>query len=180
MGRALLAYSGSRESIKAIGRFTQIELRPDLAVKTVTFAQSPEVADELSADVAGDCRVDGYDWEVEHVAGTPHKSLLQHATDWNADVIIVSKLGASTVLCPEHAWIGDNGQRDRPSLLAQDEPSFAANGQDSNCRGQLDLQQFVFCLRAGGWTTPRELPSKLTRRDVPPQVTPLQLTKDAI
>jgi len=87
--RALLAYSGSMESIKAIRRFLQMQLWPELSVKVVTFEHPPEVASELLTDAAEYCRAHGYDAEVEHVAGSAQELLLQHATDWKADVIVV-------------------------------------------------------------------------------------------
>ena len=87
--RALLAYSGSMESIKAIRRFMQMQLWPDLSIKIVTFEHRPEVAAELLNDAASYCKAFGFDAEVEYVAGSAQEQLLQHATDWNADVIVV-------------------------------------------------------------------------------------------
>ena len=87
--RVLLAYSGSMESAKAIRRFMQLQLWPDLSIKVVTFEHAPQVANELLTDVADYCRAYGCDTEIEHVAGSAKELLLQHATDWNADIIIV-------------------------------------------------------------------------------------------
>lgn len=87
--RVLLAYSGSMESAKAIRRFMQMQLWPDLSVKVVTFDHTPEVASELLTDVVGYCQAYGYDAEVEHAAGSAQELLLQHATDWNADAIVL-------------------------------------------------------------------------------------------
>jgi len=87
--RALLAYSGSMESAKAIRRFMQMRLWRDVSVKVVTFEHTPDVAGELLADVAGYCRAHGHEAEVEHVAGPAQELLLQHAAEWNADLIVV-------------------------------------------------------------------------------------------
>ena len=87
--RVLLAYSGSMESAKAIKRFIHMQPWPDLTLRVVTFEHPPEVARELVSDVAGYCRAYGYDAEVEHVAGPSQQLLLQHATDWNADLIVL-------------------------------------------------------------------------------------------
>ena len=87
--RALLAYSGSMESAKAIRRFMQMQLWPELSLRIVTFEHTPKVANELLADVAGYCRSYGYEAEIEHVAGSAKELLLRHATDWKADVIVV-------------------------------------------------------------------------------------------
>ncbi len=87
--RALLAYSGSMESAKAIRRFMQMQLWPNLSVKVVTFEHTPDLADGLLSDVSSDCRSYGYDVETERVAGSAKALLLQHANDWKADVIVV-------------------------------------------------------------------------------------------
>lgn len=96
--RALLAYSGSMESANAIRRFVQMQLWPDLSFKVVTFEHPPEVARELVANVVGYCRAYGYDAEVEHVAGSAKQQLLQHATDWKADLIVVGNSA-------KHLWL---------------------------------------------------------------------------
>ena len=71
---------------------------PDLSVKVVTFEHRPGVADELLEDLASYRRAYGFDAKVELVAGSLEKLLLQHALDWNADVII---LGNSA----KHLWL---------------------------------------------------------------------------
>ena len=96
--RALLAYSGSMESAKAIKRFMHMQLWPDLTLKVVTFEHPPEVARTLLSDVGGYCQAYGYEPETEHVKGSPKQQLLQHAIDWNADLIV---LGNSA----KHLWV---------------------------------------------------------------------------
>ena len=58
------------ESAKAIRRFMQMQLWPELSVKVVTFEHTPEIANGLLTDVASYCRSYGLDTEVEHVAGS--------------------------------------------------------------------------------------------------------------
>ena len=87
--RVLFAYSGSMESAKAIRRFMQMQLWPDLSVKVVTFEHPPEVGRELVTEIADYCQAYGYESEVEHVAGSAQQLLLQHAADWNADLMVV-------------------------------------------------------------------------------------------
>ncbi len=87
--RVLLAYSGSMESAKAIRRFMQMRLWTDLSVKVVTCEHTPRIASELLNDLEGYCRAYGYNAEVEHTTGSARELLLQHATDWNADAIVV-------------------------------------------------------------------------------------------
>lgn len=96
--RVLVAYSGSMESAKAFKRFVHMQLWPDLCFKVVTFEHPPEIAQTLLKDVADYCRAYGYDAEVEHVEDSAKQHLLQHATDWNADLIV---LGNSA----KHLWL---------------------------------------------------------------------------
>ena len=67
----------------------QMHLWPDLSVKVVTFEHPPEVGQELVTEVAEYCRAYGYETEVEHMAGSAQELLLQQATDWNADLMVV-------------------------------------------------------------------------------------------
>jgi nucleotide-binding universal stress UspA family protein len=96
--RVLLGYSGSMESARAIKQFLHMQLWKDLTLKVVTFEHSSEVARTLLSDVAGYCQSYGYQPETEHVEGSPKQQLLQHATDWNADLIV---LGNSA----KHVWV---------------------------------------------------------------------------
>lgn len=87
--RVLLAYSGSMESAKAIRRFMQMHLWPDLSVKVVTYEHPLEAGRELVTEVAGYVRAYGFEAEVEHMEGPAKQLLLQHATDWDTDLIVV-------------------------------------------------------------------------------------------
>ena len=87
--RVLLAYSGSMESAKAIRRFMQMQLWPNLAVKIVTCEHPPDVGRGLVTEVANYCRAYGYEPEVEHLVGSPKQVLLEHGTDWNADMLVI-------------------------------------------------------------------------------------------
>lgn len=87
--RVLLAYSGSMGSASAIKQFVTMQLWPDLCFKLVMFDQPNEIAETLLNDMAGYCRAHGHDVEREHVEGSPKHQLLPHATDWNADLIVL-------------------------------------------------------------------------------------------
>lgn len=63
--RALLDYSGSIESIKAIRRFMQMKLWPDVSVRVVTFEHSPEAANELLTDAAGYCSLSAVSLRID-------------------------------------------------------------------------------------------------------------------
>ena len=96
--RVLLTYSGSMESAKAIKRFLHMQLWCDLTLKVVTFEHPPDTAQKLLSDLAGYCQAYGYEADTEHVKGPPKQQLLQHATDWDADLIV---LGNSA----KHLWM---------------------------------------------------------------------------
>lgn len=87
--RVLLAYSGSMESASAIKRFVTMQLWSDLRFKIVTFEHPNEIAQTLLNEMAGYCRAHGHDVECEHVEGSPKQQLLQHATGWNSDLIVL-------------------------------------------------------------------------------------------
>ena len=113
--KVLAAYSGSSESAKALKRFVQTRLWPDITLKIVCFDRNAEEAGELLADASGYCRLHGHDAEVEILPGSPIKGLLSHASDWKADLIVMGSssrarifqhlLGDTTLHSLRHAEI---------------------------------------------------------------------------
>lgn len=87
--KALIAYSGSMESAKAMQRFIQFQSWPDVKVKVVCFDKDEDEAKELLAGAEEYCRSHGFDAETESIQGSVRGQLLQHADDWNADVIVM-------------------------------------------------------------------------------------------
>ena len=87
--RVLAAYSGSPESAKALKRFVQTRLWPDITLKIVCFDHSPDEAKDLLDSASEYCRLHGYDAEVEHLPGSALKGLLSHADDWKADLVVM-------------------------------------------------------------------------------------------
>ncbi len=112
--RVLVAYSGSMESAKALKRFVQLQLWPDITLKIVCFGKGGD-AEQLLADAAGYCRIHGHKAEVEHVDGSPAKGLLEHAGSWKADLVVMGSssrarifqhlLGDTTLHAVRHAEI---------------------------------------------------------------------------
>ena len=111
----LVAYSGSMESAKALKRFVQLRLWPDIALKIVSFDRAHEKTDSLLADAAGYCRLHGYEAETQHLEGSPTKHLLEHADQCKADLIVMGSssrarifqhlLGDTTLHAIRHAEI---------------------------------------------------------------------------
>ena len=87
--RVLIAYNGSMPSAKAMKHFIQYALWPDLVIKIVCFDMEGEEADQLLEDAQGYCRSHGYDVETELVNAPPRDSLIDHATQWKADIIVM-------------------------------------------------------------------------------------------
>ena len=87
--RALLAYSGSAESAKAIKRFVQSRLWPDVELRLLTCARSAGDARALLADMSAYCRAHGYEPETEASIESPNARILATAQEWNADLIVL-------------------------------------------------------------------------------------------
>ena len=84
----LAAYDGSTESAKALKRFIQLSLWPDITLKIVCFDLAADEANPLLTDSAVYCRAHGLEPETELVEGSPRDGLLEHAGQWRADLIV--------------------------------------------------------------------------------------------
>lgn len=98
ISRVLIAYSGSMESAKAMKRFVQMRLWPDVILKILTFHPSDIKARDLMREAEGYCR--GYDFDVcqESNPGDPRILLLAAATLWQADMIVMGNSERSILL----------------------------------------------------------------------------------
>jgi nucleotide-binding universal stress UspA family protein len=96
--RALLAYSGSAESAKAVKRFVQSRLWPDVRLRLLTCARSEGDAEPLLTDMASYCRAHGSDPEMEYRQSPARSGILAAAAEWDADLIV---LGSGA----RHLWL---------------------------------------------------------------------------
>jgi nucleotide-binding universal stress UspA family protein len=96
--RALVAYNGSMQSAKALKRFVQTSLWPNLTLKVVCFAKPHGEPEQLLADSAEYCLAHGHEVETEHVMGSPNDLLLDHATKWKADVIVMGSSSRARII----------------------------------------------------------------------------------
>ena len=87
--RVLVAYNGSMEAAKALKRFIQLRLWPSLTLKIACFDKPQDEAEELLADAADYCLAHGHVAERQHVEGPPRERLLEHAAEWQADLIVM-------------------------------------------------------------------------------------------
>ena len=77
------------ESAKAMRRFAQLQLWPDVTLRIVTFEHPQEKADRLLAAASEYCRAHGYQVDTEYVAKWPKHRLLSYAHQWKADLIVL-------------------------------------------------------------------------------------------
>ena len=113
--RVLVAYSGSMESAKALKQFVQLRLWPEITLKIVSFDREHDNADSLLDDAAAYCRLHGYEAEVQHLAGSPTRHLLEHADQCKTDLVVMGSssrarifqhlLGDTTLHAVRHAEI---------------------------------------------------------------------------
>ncbi len=117
----LVAYNGSLESAKAMKRFVQMKLWPDIELGIVCFDKDRDEAAELLADAASYCSLHGYEAETRRIEGAARDGLLRHAEQSGADLIVMGcasrarifkhLLGDTTLHAIRHAEI--------PLFLAQ-------------------------------------------------------------
>lgn len=91
--RALIAFNGSMESAKAMKRFVQARLWPDTQIKIACFGFKNEEAEPLLADAVAYCRSHGFEAQAESLKGSPERGLLEHVSEWSADILV---MGATT------------------------------------------------------------------------------------
>ncbi len=103
IGRVLLYYDGTIASANAVKRFVQMQLWPDVAVKIVSCLPAGETADGSLSDIASYCQASGCKAEVERLPGSARRTLLKHASDWCAQLIVIG----SSKRCGVKRFFGD-------------------------------------------------------------------------
>lgn len=88
INRALIAYNGSMESAKAMKRFVQMQVWPDVALKIVCFDMKGE-AERLLGEAGAYCRAHGFEAETENIDSSPAEGLLAEVASWHADLIVL-------------------------------------------------------------------------------------------
>ena len=119
--KALVAYSGSMESAKAMRRFIQMRLWPDVQIEVVHFSADAAKSNELLNAAAQYCRAHGYPTGKQRVDENPDIGVLDHARKIDADIIVMGNsvrsllfrqiLGSTVLATIQNA--------DRPLFLAQ-------------------------------------------------------------
>jgi nucleotide-binding universal stress UspA family protein len=119
--RVLLAYGGSAGSAKAVKRFVQSRLWPDMQLRLLTCELPAKESETLLDDMAAYCRAHGFEVEKEHSSEAPKSRILAAAAEWNADLVVLGNgarslwlnkvLGSTTLHVVQNA--------DRPLYLTQ-------------------------------------------------------------
>ena len=91
--KVLITYNGSMESAKAMKRFVQMRLWPDVAVHIVCFDKPTDEAEKLLSEAKSYCSAHGLDAITERVEGSPREVILDFAKQVQADLIV---LGSSS------------------------------------------------------------------------------------
>ena len=96
--KALIAYSGSMESAKAMRRFCQLRIWPDVKLRIVTFDGARGDPEKLLADAAAYCGAHGLQAETEQSADAARDGLLEHARQWDTDLIVLGNSARSLLM----------------------------------------------------------------------------------
>ena len=119
--RVLVAYSGSMESAKAMKRFAQLRLWPDVTVRIVVFEHREERAAELLEQALAYYSAHEFNVETRYIPGSAVENLLPQADEFDANMIVMGNsarsllrwhvFGETTLHAVQHA--------DRPLFLSQ-------------------------------------------------------------
>lgn len=104
--RLLIAYNGSVESARAIHLLLHLAPFPEVQPRIVTFDMPENRAMPLLMDAAEYLRAHGMDPEIEPMEGAPRDRLLEHAGEWNADMIVMGSTSRTRIT---RFLLGDTG-----------------------------------------------------------------------
>lgn len=119
--KALIAYSGSMESAKAIRHFLHLNPWPGVTLDIVHFKEGKEKEPFLLKDAADFCEAHGFEVKTEMVEGPARSNLLPFAQENNADLIVMGNSVHKALL---QRLLGDTVLEtiklaDRPLFLSQ-------------------------------------------------------------
>ena len=121
VAKALVAYSGSMEAAKAMRRFVQMRLWPDVSIEIVYFGSDAIKGRDLLAAASEYCRAHGHEAEVTFREEKPDSGILAHAQRSEADIVVMGNSIKSLIF---RQIIGGTvlstiQKADRPLFLAQ-------------------------------------------------------------
>ncbi len=96
--KALIAYSGSMESAKAIRHFLHLKPWPDVKLHIVHFKEVSDVEPFLLESAADFCQAHGFEVQTDTVVGQARAGLLPFAHEVDADLIVMGNSVQKTLL----------------------------------------------------------------------------------
>lgn len=119
--KALVAYSGSMESAKAMRRFVQMRLWPDVTMEIIHFSPDADKGQALLHAASEYCRAHGYETQTQQLDLDPDTSILSYAQKTGSDIIVmgnsVRSLMSRQIL--DSTALATVQNADRPLFLAQ-------------------------------------------------------------
>jgi len=96
--KALVAYSGSMESAKAMRHFLHLRPWPGVKLHIVHFKEGAENEPFLLKDAAEFCQAHGFEVQTDLVGGLARSDLLTFAQDVDADLIVMGNSVQKTLI----------------------------------------------------------------------------------
>ena len=87
--RVLVAYDGSMNSRRALNKFIQLKIWPDVSIRIIHFGGEDEKSKKLLLDATQECSAQGFNAESLSLEGPAKTQLLKHAEEWRADLIVI-------------------------------------------------------------------------------------------
>jgi len=87
--RALVAYHGTVDAAKAMKRFLELRLWPDLELHLVCFEKTHEEAQHLLSEAGDYCRIHGFEAKTHHELHPARKALLPFSVELDADIVVL-------------------------------------------------------------------------------------------
>ena len=118
--RVQIAYNGSMESAKAMKRFIQMRVWPEVEIGIFCIGLDDAAAATLLDDAAAFCRAHGYAAETASIPGDPREELLPYARTRDADLLVLGSTGRGKIA---KLLLGDTAQE---AMRHADIPLFLA------------------------------------------------------
>jgi nucleotide-binding universal stress UspA family protein len=96
--RVLVAYDGSMESAKAMKRFVQMHLWPDVELTIACCGFDEGDAADLLEHAGVYCRAHGIEAACLCLPGNPKESLLEHVRESEADLVVMGSTSRSRIM----------------------------------------------------------------------------------
>lgn len=96
--RVMIAFNGSPESAKAMRRFVQSEMFPEISVDIVCFNRKLKDAETMLRRAKRYCEAHGLQVQTEMVDKHPRDALVDHATSTGVDLIVMGATSRNRIV----------------------------------------------------------------------------------